>query len=397
MSTRALLGIVLGLAVSVVAVGGLAWAGAADSSLELSSQARDADGTGLDPATMLRLRTPEPAPAPVAEHDAGWESAAPTAAEQPGAWDEDDDDEAEDDDESRRRIPLPRACGRGETADAPGLGPGGGDPVEVRVLPPASALAFGGGTCSIDSAALGHSGPADGEGMAMAADEAAADPAKADEERRQRTIDRTEIAIAILLGIAAILTAWATFQSSQLGAAVTAAYSEGIRLSDTASQAFNDASATDIADEALFLEFAKAANAGDEGTADYIYSSLMSEDLAAAVDWWSDQPDSAGYDTPFVEDNPNWSTVAYDDAAAIDADAQAKFEEATAKDALGTDFDVLSIIIAISLFLFGVGSLVRQERIKIGLGAVGAVILVYSAVRLVQLGNPAGVSLGTLF
>ncbi|MFM7246249.1 MAG: hypothetical protein ACKO2Y_02100 [Actinomycetota bacterium] len=231
----------------------------------------------------------------------------------------------------------------------------------------------------------------------MAADEAAADPAKADEERRQRTIDRTEIAIAVLLGIAAILTAWSTFQSSQLGAAVTAAYSEGIRLSDTASQAFNDASATDIADEALFLEFAKAANAGDEDTADYIYSSLMSEDLAAAVDWWSDQPDSAGYDTPFVEDNPNWSTVAYDDAAAIDADAQAKFEEATAKDALGTDFDVLSIIIAISLFLFGVGSLVRQERIKIGLGAVGAVILVYSAVRLVQLGNPAGVSIGTLF
>lgn len=231
----------------------------------------------------------------------------------------------------------------------------------------------------------------------MAADEAAGDPAKADEERRQRTVDRTEIVIAILLGVAAIMTAWSTFQSSQLGAAVTAAYSEGIRLSDTASQAFNDASATDIADEALFLEFAKASNAGDEGTADYIYSSLMSEDLVAAVDWWLEQPDSAGYGTPFVEDNPAWSTVAYDDAAALDADAQAKFDEATAKDELGSDFDVLSIIIAISLFLFGVASLVRQERIKIGLGAIGAVILVYSAIRLVQLGNPAGVSLGMLF
>jgi len=231
----------------------------------------------------------------------------------------------------------------------------------------------------------------------MAADEAAGDPAKTDEERGQRIVDRTEIVIAILLGMAAIMTAWSTFQSSQLGAAVTAAYSEGIRLSDTASQAFNDASATDIADEALFLEFAKASNAGDEGTADYIYSSLMSEDLAAAVDWWLEQPDSAGYGTPFVEDNPAWSTVAYDDAAAIDADAQAKFDEATAKDELGSDFDVLSIIIAISLFLFGVASLVRQERIKIGLGAIGAVILVYSAIRLVQLGNPAGVSLGMLF
>lgn len=230
----------------------------------------------------------------------------------------------------------------------------------------------------------------------MAADEAAEDPTAAVEERRRRLLDRTEIAIAILLGIAAILTAWSTFQSSQLGAAVTAAYSEGIRLSDTASQAFNDASATDIADEALFLEFAKASNSGDEASADYIYGSLMSDDLAAAVDWWFEQPESAGYGTPFVEDNPNWSTAAYDEAAAIDADAQAKFDEATAKDALGGDFDVLSIIIAISLFLFGVASLVRQERIKIGLGAIGAVILVYSAIRLLQLGNPAGVSLGML-
>ncbi len=229
----------------------------------------------------------------------------------------------------------------------------------------------------------------------MGADEMA-QGAEAEEERRQRTIDRTEIVIAVLLGIAAILTAWSTFQSAQLGGAVTAAYSEGIRLSDTASQAFNDASATDIADEALFLEFAKASNSGDESTADYIYSSLMSEDLAAAVDWWLEQPDSAGYGTPFVEDNPAWSTVAFDDAAALDEEAQAKFDEAKVQDGLGSEFDVLSIIIAIALFLFGVGSLVRQQRIKVGLGAIGAVILVYSAIRLLQLGNPAGVSLGML-
>jgi hypothetical protein len=230
----------------------------------------------------------------------------------------------------------------------------------------------------------------------MAADEAAEDPTAAVEERRRRLLDRTEIVIAILLGIAAILAAWSTFQSSQLSAAVTAAYSEGIRLSDTASQAFDDASATDIADEALFLEFAKASSSGDEASADCICGSLMSDDLAAAVDWWFEQPESAGCGTPFVEDNPNRSTAADDEAAAIDADAQAKFDEATTKDGLGGDFDVLSIIIAISLFLFGVASLVRQERIKIGLGAIGAVILVYSAIRLLQLGNPAGVSLGML-
>ena len=64
---------------------------------------------------------------------------------------------------------------------------------------------------------------------------------------------------------------------------------------------------------------------------------------------------------------------------------------------IGDDFEILAIIIALALFLFGVASLVRQERIKIGLGAVGAVILVYSIVRLIQLGNPAGVTLSLLF
>ena len=107
--------------------------------------------------------------------------------------------------------------------------------------------------------------------------------AKSKEERKQSVLDRTEIVLAILLGVAAILTAWSTFQSAQLGSAMTAAYSEGIRVSDAASQAFNDASANDIADQALFLEFAKASQAGEEETALYIEESLMSEELAAAV------------------------------------------------------------------------------------------------------------------
>ena len=79
------------------------------------------------------------------------------------------------------------------------------------------------------------------------------------------------------------------------------------------------------------------------------------------------------------------------------AEAQAQFDEAEQKDSLGGDFDILAIIIAIALLLFGIASLVRQQRIKVGLGAVGAVILVFSVIRLLQLGNPAGVTLGLLF
>jgi len=228
-------------------------------------------------------------------------------------------------------------------------------------------------------------------------DTAAGDSGSGESEPRQRRLDRLEVSIAILLGVAAILTAWSTFQSAQLGSGVSAAYSEGIRSSDAASQAFNDAAATDVADQALFLEYAKAEFSGDVDAATYIHDSLMTEELQAAIDWWDTQPAAAHYDTPFTEDNPNWSTQMFDDAEALDAEAQAQFDEAQAKDGIGSDFDILSIIIALALFLFGVASLVRQERIKIGLGAVGAVILVFSIVRLIQLGNPAGVTLSLLF
>ena len=57
--------------------------------------------------------------------------------------------------------------------------------------------------------------------------------------------DRVEQIIAVMLGLAAIITAWTAFQSSQLGDKVQESFSEGIRSSDMASQEYNTAIATD--------------------------------------------------------------------------------------------------------------------------------------------------------
>ena len=221
---------------------------------------------------------------------------------------------------------------------------------------------------------------------------------EAEAAAHQRRLDRTEILLAILLGITAILTAWATFQSSQLSGAVAAQYSMGIRAADAASQDYNDATALETADEAIFLEYTKALHSKQPELADYIHASLMSPELAAAVDWWEDQPHTATTTaTPFSADNPHWSNPQHDAAKKLDAQAEAKFAEADRIDALSTAFDILSIILAIGLFLFGVASLVRQERIKIGLGVTGVLILAFSIIRLIHLGNPAGVGLGSLW
>ena len=202
--------------------------------------------------------------------------------------------------------------------------------------------------------------------------------------------DRVEQIIAVMLGLAAIITAWTAFQSSQLGDKVQESFSEGIRSSDQASQEYNTAIATDNQDQAIFLEYAKALVAEDEVTATYIQESLMSPELAAAVEWWIEQPDDTGPDSPFVEENPNWDDSSWNTAADLDVEAQQYFDSARQADADGDEFDLLEVIVTLSLFLFGVASLVRQQKIQVGLAAVGGVILVYSIIMTIALGDPAG-------
>ena len=207
----------------------------------------------------------------------------------------------------------------------------------------------------------------------------------------EESSNRMEIVIAILLGIAAVVTAWCSFQASQLGDVVQRSFSEGIRDADAASQAYNTAIANDISDQTLFLEFAKAAQADDEDTALYVLETLMTPELRSAVEWWIEQPDDSGFDSPFVEENPEWSNALYEEAAALDQSSQDYFDLAESTDNTADAFDLLTVILTIALFFLGIAGLSRQRKVMIGLAAVGSVIIVISIVRAIVLGDPAGV------
>jgi len=217
-----------------------------------------------------------------------------------------------------------------------------------------------------------------------------------DNEVNTRAIDeqssnRTEVLIAVLLGIAAIVTAWCSFQASQLGDVVQKSFSEGIRAADAASQAYNSAITNDSRDQTFFLEFAKAAQADDEETAMYVLETLMSPELAAAVEWWSAQPDDSGFDSTFVEENPDWSNALYEEAAALDESSQAFFDAADEADNDADGVDLLTVILALALFFLGVAGLSRQRKVMIGLSVIGAVVILFSIIRSIMLGDPAGV------
>lgn len=218
--------------------------------------------------------------------------------------------------------------------------------------------------------------------------------AEAPEDRRSYFVD---IAIALLLGIAAIATAWAAYQSSLFGGDELEAFnratvktSEAALASDQASQAWTEGDQAYIQDQQLFFEYVKAAQTENLDLALYLRESLMSPELVSAIEWWEDTPDDVT--TPFTDENPNYTNVAWDNAAALDEDAQALLdeaslanEEANEKGDTGDKYDFATVLLAASLFMLGIGGVFRELMLKIALGSMGTIFLIVALVQVAGL------------
>lgn len=172
---------------------------------------------------------------------------------------------------------------------------------------------------------------------------------------------RFEFFAAVLLGLTAILTGYATMRSAIVGDEVL----EGFTLS---SQHYNDANSLDdantqtfVADQALFLRFAEASFAGEDELADYLRTSLFDDRLEAAVVWWEGQQ-SAGtpQDSPFEAGSP----YRLEDTTALERMGDAAFDAAKKADARNDRFDQAVAVLSITLFAVGLAVLVKARRAR---------------------------------
>lgn len=172
---------------------------------------------------------------------------------------------------------------------------------------------------------------------------------------------RFEFFAAVLLGLTAILTGYATMRSAIVGDEVL----EGFTLS---SQHYNDANSLDdantqtfVADQALFLRFAEASFAGENELADYLRTSLFDDRLEAAVVWWEGQQ-AAGtpQDSPFEAGSP----YRLEDTTTLEQMGDAAFDAAKKADARNDRFDQAVAVLSITLFAVGLAVLVKARRAR---------------------------------
>ena len=199
---------------------------------------------------------------------------------------------------------------------------------------------------------------------------------------------RLELAIAIGLGIAAVLTALFVVLVDNHDDKAQVAFNDGVAQITEATGGYVQSSQLQASDEALFADYATnayAASLGDRFSRDiagYLLSSLMREELRRAVLWWSNEtqkvPASESPPSPFIEENPEYQQPELAEANAKSASAQDAFAEAQDEQNAGDTYLVAGVIVATALFLFGIAGVFNAQALKLRLTVLGYVVLVAS-------------------
>jgi hypothetical protein len=201
-------------------------------------------------------------------------------------------------------------------------------------------------------------------------------------QKERRSWLALEVIFAAGLGLAALATSWASFRSALVEDEMIASFNRGIKSIDQAGQAYNEAQQTLVRDQALFLEYAKAARLGDAELTVYIFETLMSPELKAGVEWWENTKAAL---TPFEEGSP-YQLASQDRYEGLEIRSEDEFDAAYAADVQTDRYDFVTVLLTSSLFFFGLAGVVRRRTIQLTFTGMGGVLLVGSVVLLAVIG-----------
>lgn len=192
--------------------------------------------------------------------------------------------------------------------------------------------------------------------------------------------DLKQIVAAIILGIAATLTALAAYNAALAdGNALQGYTTSSLRLND-ANAFYSQGNVAVASDQSLFIQYAVASQEGQTDLATYL-TTLMRAEMQQAVEWWLTTDEAQ---TPFdeIEGNP-YSVPDFIQANDLEAEANALFQEGSDEDSKGDRFELAVVLFALALFVGGIATLFRKATVTTALLIMAGVTVSAGALRLV--------------
>ncbi len=210
------------------------------------------------------------------------------------------------------------------------------------------------------------------------------EPGRSPKRTRSPWEGRLELIITVALGLAAVVGAFAAYRNETRNHEATLQFSLGVRNFDDAGQFSSAGNATFSNDQSLFLEYAKALQQNNKQLATYIFNNLMGPNLQAAIKWWEGPNAKSKHParTPFTPQNPDYKIPQTAAAAASTNDSRTNFAVARKEQDKADNYALVEVIVATSLFLYGIAGVTRNMTLKIGALITGLSIFAVSIVLL---------------
>jgi hypothetical protein len=190
--------------------------------------------------------------------------------------------------------------------------------------------------------------------------------------------DLVETLSTVLLALAAVATAWSSYQASRWHGeqAIATAHTNSLRIQ--ASRAENLAESETEIDVATFIQWIDASAAENTELADF-YSERFRDEFRPAFDaWLATDPfanDSAP-PTPFAM--PEYRLEATADAAQLDADTEASSAEVRRDIQRASNYVLAVVLFAVALFFAGMSTRLHGAGARQALLIVGSLVFLFS-------------------
>lgn len=209
----------------------------------------------------------------------------------------------------------------------------------------------------------------------------------------EKFAERIEFFIAVILGITAVLTAYAAWQSSLYDGNQASCYAAGTAAIADANSLYNEADQLFVQDMNtwnrivdLRIDIAFAEDKGNSEDAeryqwklDQIMYDNVSDSLSEAIDWADSQ---AEYASPFEMEG--YSESYYIDADDMYNEGQEKIQEGEKNNNLGDQLGLVTVIYAVVLFLLGIINTFKSTRTKLIITSASIIALVYAVIAMLQ-------------
>ena len=217
---------------------------------------------------------------------------------------------------------------------------------------------------------------------------------------------KLEVIIAILLGLTAILMAWAGWISSLHGGNQATNYTQSNNLSAMGNSMYNEAAQyymqdmllwNTIYDYAFDAEIAEMK--GETEEAEMIYAKIdtlmndnCTEEFYEAIEWALDQEEDV---TPF--DMEGYVDSYFADANAVLDEADALLAQGKTDNANGDAYGLVSVIYSLVLFLLGIVGIFKKIPNRVVIVVFACVLLVLATIFMVTIPMPTGFNIASYF